>query len=98
MHLMESDKILEQTPMIKFNLGVSQLPASPVFPAPDQQSGKDKIRRLAQLFLLTICLIALSLHALIAQTSWKGTTSTSWSIASNWTNVVPTANVDAIIG
>ncbi|PWV56616.1 hypothetical protein [Chitinophaga sp. S165] len=32
------------------------------------------------------------------QTSWKGTVSTAWSTASNWTNGVPTATVDAIIG
>ncbi len=36
--------------------------------------------------------------SLWAQTSWKGTVSTSWSTASNWTNGVPTATVDAIIG
>jgi hypothetical protein len=33
-----------------------------------------------------------------AQTSWKGTSSTSWSNAANWTAGVPTASVDAIIG
>ncbi len=32
------------------------------------------------------------------QTSWRGTTSTSWSTASNWTNGVPTATTDVIIG
>ena len=31
-------------------------------------------------------------------TSWKGTGSTSWSTASNWTNGVPTATLNAIIG
>jgi hypothetical protein len=34
----------------------------------------------------------------LAQTSWKGTTSTSWSTSSNWTNGVPTSAVDVIIG
>ncbi|MES2618758.1 MAG: T9SS type A sorting domain-containing protein [Bacteroidota bacterium] len=33
-----------------------------------------------------------------AQTSWKGTTSTSWKTASNWTAGVPSSTVDAIIG
>lgn len=33
-----------------------------------------------------------------AQTSWKGTTSTSWSTAANWTAGVPTSSTDAIIG
>jgi len=36
--------------------------------------------------------------ALFAQTSWRGTTSTAWGTASNWTAGVPTAAVDAIIG
>ncbi len=35
---------------------------------------------------------------LLAQTSWKGTTSTNWSTGSNWTAGVPTATIDAIIG
>ena len=34
----------------------------------------------------------------MAQTSWKGTSSTAWSTAANWTAGVPTATVDAIIG
>ena len=44
------------------------------------------------LFCLLLPMVAL------AQTSWKGTTSTDWSIAANWTAGVPTASVDAIIG
>lgn len=31
-------------------------------------------------------------------TSWRGTISTSWSNSANWTNGVPNANVDAVIG
>lgn len=31
-------------------------------------------------------------------TSWKGTSSTSWSSASNWTNGVPNSTTDVIIG
>ncbi|MES1220722.1 MAG: hypothetical protein ABUT20_34800, partial [Bacteroidota bacterium] len=33
-----------------------------------------------------------------SQTSWKGTTSTSWATAANWTNGVPTSTTDAIVG
>jgi hypothetical protein len=33
-----------------------------------------------------------------AQTSWRGTTSTSWNTAGNWTSGVPTSSVDAVIG
>lgn len=36
--------------------------------------------------------------AVMAQTSWKGTSSTSWTSAANWTAGVPTASVDVIIG
>lgn len=48
-------------------------------------------------YLLIFLLNFLVLDA-AAQTSWKGTTSTSWSTASNWTAGVPTATVDAVIG
>jgi fibronectin-binding autotransporter adhesin len=46
------------------------------------------------LALICVCLTSTTL----AQTSWKGTSSTAWSLASNWTNGVPTATVDAILG
>lgn len=32
------------------------------------------------------------------QTRWRGTVSTSWRNSANWTNGIPTASVDAIIG
>jgi len=35
---------------------------------------------------------------LSAQTSWKGTVSSSWSNSANWTAGVPNSNVDAVIG
>lgn len=44
-----------------------------------------------------ICAIFL-ITALQAQTSWKGTTSTSWSNSANWTAGIPNSGVDAIIG
>ena len=31
-------------------------------------------------------------------TSWKGTSSTAWATAANWTNGVPTTTVDAVLG
>jgi|ERR1017187_3137746 hypothetical protein len=34
----------------------------------------------------------------MAQTSWKGTSSTTWGTFANWTAGVPTASLDAIIG
>lgn len=55
-----------------------------------------KIHRLTQFVLLVAALIAVVTAN--AQTSWKGTGSTSWSAATNWTAGVPTASVDAIIG
>ena len=49
-----------------------------------------------------LCLLAASCLLLcfqcFSQTSWRGTTSTSWATASNWSNGVPTATVDAVIG
>src|SRR6185436_9763441 len=40
-----------------------------------------------------------STTTLLAQTtSWKGITSTSWSTATNWTNGVPSATIDAVLG
>jgi len=36
--------------------------------------------------------------SIMAQTSWKGTVSTSWKNAGNWTAGIPTSTTDAIIG
>jgi hypothetical protein len=48
--------------------------------------------------ILQFCVLIGSTLYSLAQTSWKGTTSTSWGTASNWTAGVPTATIDAIIG
>ena len=45
-----------------------------------------------------VCTLLFSYQAAYTQTSWKGTTSTTWTTASNWTAGVPTATVDAIVG
>lgn len=47
--------------------------------------------------LLHIFLICFSLN-ISSQTSWKGVTSTNWNTASNWSNGLPSATVDVIIG
>ncbi|SFD78700.1 Por secretion system C-terminal sorting domain-containing protein [Chitinophaga sp. CF118] len=44
-----------------------------------------------------LLLLSASLTSM-GQTSWKGTTSTAWGTAGNWTAGVPTAAIDAIIG
>jgi hypothetical protein len=49
-------------------------------------------------FLLLLVSFCLAIAGASAQTYWKGTTSTSWSTASNWSNGVPTASVAAILG
>ncbi|HTF06358.1 MAG TPA: hypothetical protein VK826_20140, partial [Bacteroidia bacterium] len=49
-------------------------------------------------FLLLLLLALIPAQTLFAQTSWKGTVSTNWSTASNWTAGVPTSSIDAIIG
>src|SRR5690349_20199930 len=48
--------------------------------------------------LLVLFLIFGPFSALFAQTSWKGTLSTDWFNASNWTSGVPSSTTDAIIG
>lgn len=48
-------------------------------------------------FLLAILFLTTGI-AKAQTTSWKGTTSTSWRTASNWTNGVPTSSTDVIIG
>ena len=49
---------------------------------------------------LLVCsaMILFTARPVFGQTSWKGTKSTDWSNAANWTNGVPTATVDAIVG
>ena len=53
------------------------------------------MKKLALLFLV---LFLFNQNVIGQTTSWKGTTSTSWNVASNWTAGVPVATVDAIIG
>lgn len=50
--------------------------------------------------LFTLLLFVLTGHifTLHAQTSWKGTASTSWNNTANWTAGVPNASTDAVIG
>ena len=48
-------------------------------------------------FTLLILLSGLPV-SLWGQTSWKGTVSTAWNNAANWTAGIPTASVDAVIG
>lgn len=51
------------------------------------------------IILLTLLVLLLGMPAIVlAQTSWKGTVSTSWRNSANWTAGIPTASVDAIIG
>ncbi len=48
--------------------------------------------------ILLVFTVFMAVFHSYSQTSWKGTSSTSWSNSANWTNGVPTASVDAIIG
>ena len=45
-----------------------------------------------------LLLVLLNATAFAQSTSWRGTSSTNWHTASNWTNGVPTSTVNAIIG
>ena len=51
-----------------------------------------KLKKLVVLLMFTVPFGA------FAQTSWKGTSSTSWNNAANWTAGVPTSALDAIVG
>lgn len=49
-------------------------------------------------FLLFFCFMLIGMMAIAQSTSWRGITNASWSVATNWTNGVPTAATDVIIG
>jgi len=49
-------------------------------------------------FVSLFGLLLLIMQQTSAQTSWKGTSSTNWKTAANWTAGIPTSTVDAIIG
>ena len=51
-----------------------------------------------RIVLFFTALVAVISTSSYSQTSWKGTTSTNWNKATNWTNGVPTAAMDAILG
>src|SRR6266700_8287154 len=54
------------------------------------------MKKTSSLTLFALFLIQLAASA--QTTSWKGTASTEWKNASNWTAGIPTAATDAIIG
>ena len=47
--------------------------------------------------MMTVLMLA-SIAGFSQSTSWRGTSSTNWHTATNWTNGVPTSTVNAIIG
>ncbi|MBW8687426.1 T9SS type A sorting domain-containing protein [Chitinophaga rhizophila] len=50
-------------------------------------------------YYFTILILLLGLPATVwCQTSWRGTVSTVWNDANNWTAGIPTASIDAVIG
>lgn len=49
-------------------------------------------------FLLVFCLLAIFFNVNAQTTSWRGTTSSAWGLAANWTAGVPSATVDAVLG
>lgn len=55
--------------------------------------------KIVQFIFLTFLVFFISTNTSFSQsTSWKGTVSTAWSTAGNWTNGIPSASLDAIIG
>jgi len=49
-------------------------------------------------FLLVFGMTAIFIAANGQTTSWRGTSSSAWATAANWTNGVPSATVDVIVG
>ncbi len=49
-------------------------------------------------FLLALGLSSIFFAGFGQTTSWRGTTSTAWANTANWTNGVPSATVDAVLG
>src|ERR1051325_40172 len=54
------------------------------------------MKRLTSFSFFALFLVQMASHA--QTTSWRGTTSSDWRTAANWTAGVPTSTVDAIIG
>lgn len=50
------------------------------------------------IFIIALALLLFIPLISVSQTSWRGTASTAWNNASNWTAGVPNANIDATIG
>lgn len=55
------------------------------------------VKKILSLLLFVLTFLILPLLSM-AQTSWKGTISTAWNNAGNWTAGVPTSTVDAVLG
>ena len=49
-------------------------------------------------YSLLLLILIINVSDAFAQTSWKGTSNSSWSSKNNWTNDVPSSTVDAILG
>src|SRR5258708_1794916 len=56
-----------------------------------------KLLHLSSLLLLIILLVS-SQSGSAQSTSWKGTTNVNWNNAANWTNGIPDATKDVIVG
>jgi fibronectin-binding autotransporter adhesin len=51
-----------------------------------------------KLYFCLAFMLLFSIRTFAQSTSWKGTTSTSWNNSANWTNGIPSATLNAILG
>jgi fibronectin-binding autotransporter adhesin len=61
-------------------------------------TGSQRLQGIIIVLLLTGLSLFSATQSIGQTTSWKGTVNTNWSASANWTNGVPTATTDAIIG
>ncbi len=57
-----------------------------------------RLKKLRIVTLIFLCALFGAYTTSAQSTSWTGATSTDWKIATNWTNGVPSAGVDVVIG
>src|SRR4051794_6160444 len=56
------------------------------------------MKQMRYLSILLLTVLLSTSQTFSQSTSWKGTTSTNWNVATNWTNGIPDASKDVILG
>ncbi|MFT3910180.1 MAG: T9SS type A sorting domain-containing protein [Ferruginibacter sp.] len=56
------------------------------------------MKQMRYLSILLLAVLSSTTQSFSQSTSWKGTTNANWNVATNWTNGIPDATKDAILG